>query len=802
MSIKSESIEKKKDQSESQEDEFVEDDLKADQQSIKSEDDGKPKEEEFLDDDESYEIPKKKKKKGKGKKKKEDEEDSFKEDQDEDFLESEEEKPKKKGKKKKENFLEKKRKRASASKKKKKKKAASGLLDIAAEEGDDDESEGSGEISNHQAQRLKEQYDRKHDEIKFINYVDMDDDQIQQHIKEIDERNQVSEEPFIPNSVPSDDDPKLFHVKTRLGRELDSVQKLYAKYFNKSMKKPKIFSAFCFKRDKGFIYVEAYREQDVREAVSDLSAVMKNAIKVVPPKEMAGLLKTYDNMVIPKIKENDWVRIQGGVYAGDLGQVIKIDDPINEIYVKLIPRLLSEKERDENTKMNIGEYNKRLKQRIRPKQQKFVAKNYKNCGTKQFFLLGQVITWNKDMFYDGFIIKKFKANSLIYENVDPKVDEIKAFYEGKEDQEEEEQNMEIEENNKRRRFSNKEIVRIIGENELAGLKGIVIGYRDNKVCIKFNESDDTYEMDESQLEKVLKPGDFVMVTKAEYKGMKGYIVSVEDDVEIYSDETHKNFRTLMENIILLTDFKGVMERNPDFKPGDLVKILSSQTIGYVINSNPNLLTLVDTRNQIQKVQVRDVMKIPNKIIKGVDGKRNQMSKDEKVKVFRGTYEGIKATIRNIYKKSVFLQSTEMQSNNGIFVENSDNVVVEGKDFNLADENGKLSKRNFSLDENKNLLGKIVKILRGSNYKGYQGKVLDVKEESVVLELCHKPKKLEIALDCIRNPNMYNPNDREEDVQNYAPVSQAAKTPAYYSSQRPFSNTPNRKLILINIYFSI
>ena len=88
----------------------------------------------------------------------------------------------------------------------------------------------------------------------------------------------------------------------------------------------RILSVSCFDSLKGYIYVEAFKEANVREAVSGISALRENSIKIVPLTEMTQVFN-FDQIQKVDLKPKQWVRIKTGFYEGDLAQVVHIEDP-------------------------------------------------------------------------------------------------------------------------------------------------------------------------------------------------------------------------------------------------------------------------------------------------------------------------------------------------------------------------------------------------------------------------------------------------------------------------------------------
>jgi transcription elongation factor len=104
----------------------------------------------------------------------------------------------------------------------------------------------------------------------------------------------------------------------------------------------------------------------------------------------------------------------------------------------------------------------------------------------------------------------------------------------------------------------------------------------------------------------------------------------------------------------------------------------------------------------------------------VDSHRNTLYTDNVVKVTAGKYKGRKGVIRYIYKNTLFLWDKDFYQSNGIFVENSRNVLILGDEhIKASDHGGAVASANRRFRDN--LVGKDVEIIRGE-WKGYKGRV--------------------------------------------------------------------------------
>ena len=146
--------------------------------------------------------------------------------------------------------------------------------------------------------------------------------------------------------MPTSRDPSLWMVRCKSGSENEAAVQLMRKWFESRDKGAplQIFSVVSNPTPrsllgKSYIYVEAFKEMHVKEAVKGLEALQFGQWKqdMVPTRNMPEILR----VVRPKLNIvlKGWVRLRTGVYRGDLGQVIKIYDTKNQADVRVVPRL-------------------------------------------------------------------------------------------------------------------------------------------------------------------------------------------------------------------------------------------------------------------------------------------------------------------------------------------------------------------------------------------------------------------------------------------------------------------------------
>ena len=242
--------------------------------------------------------------------------------------------------------------------------------------------------------------------------------------------------------LPSVQDPNIWGVKCRPGKEREVIFSIIKKMDElEGTKRPlPIVSAFEREAMQGYIYVEAYKQSDVLDALNGISNVYPRGPKIlVPIKEMPDLLNVIKSSeIIP----GTWVRFKRGKYQGDLAQVENVLANGLEVRIRMVPRLdygnNMDKARDDANlapgakRKRIG-FNKANTVTGRPPQRLFseieAIKNHakllnkgtaSNSGSKNFTYMGEE-------YEDGYLVKDVRLTFISTENVNPTLEEVAKF---------------------------------------------------------------------------------------------------------------------------------------------------------------------------------------------------------------------------------------------------------------------------------------------------------------------------------------------------------------------------------------
>ncbi len=326
----------------------------------------------------------------------------------------------------------------------------------------------------------------------------------------------------------------------------------------------------------------------------------------------------FDKIQKIDVKPKQWVRLKSGLYESDLAQVITIEDPINKIIVRLIPRISEDLQLKKDS---IGDYSKKIRKSVKPRQKLFNPCNFNDVSSKVHPILSETCyMWNKMAFKDGFLIKSVKAKSLITEDIIPKIEELRIFDLMKNRDENDKgadfdnliSTLQETEISKRKRFAKGDKVKII-KGSLKSITGRVDSHSDGVVNIigDIEGISDLLELPEDYVIKDFLPGDLVKVMNGPHVSKHGLIVRVDDDIaHIFSDSIMTEFKVSCHDIVSSTYQQGnETEYNPYYNLGDLVKISGTNTVAYVLDVHKYSLKLIDTRSEIKNISVREVSKV-------------------------------------------------------------------------------------------------------------------------------------------------------------------------------------------------
>ncbi|KAL9032187.1 MAG: hypothetical protein Q9214_008079, partial [Letrouitia sp. 1 TL-2023] len=198
----------------------------------------------------------------------------------------------------------------------------------------------------------------------------------------------------------------------------------------------------------GYVYVEARRQADVTIALDGISNVYPRGDKVilVPIKEMPDLLRVNKT---EQLRPGGYVRIKRGKYVGDLAQIDDVEPNGLDVTLRIVPRLDYGLNDDLNAPMIDGGIKGELQKRkrhaaygstnpaLRPPQRLFSDSDAKKRHSKHLQPLSTFdkTQWNymNDTYVNGYLIKDFKIQALITENINPTLEEVTKFTAGADD---------------------------------------------------------------------------------------------------------------------------------------------------------------------------------------------------------------------------------------------------------------------------------------------------------------------------------------------------------------------------------
>jgi transcription elongation factor SPT5 len=141
--------------------------------------------------------------------------------------------------------------------------------------------------------------------------------------------------------LPSVDDPSIWAIKCKVGKERDIVLAILKKTWVTKNHGPPVEITSAFERESlgGYVYVEARKAAHVAAAVKDIPNVYATKLILVPIQEMPDLLRVKQQTL--ELLPGSYVRIKtkSSKYAGDLAQVDNVDEDGTHARLRLVPRI-------------------------------------------------------------------------------------------------------------------------------------------------------------------------------------------------------------------------------------------------------------------------------------------------------------------------------------------------------------------------------------------------------------------------------------------------------------------------------
>jgi transcription elongation factor SPT5 len=579
--------------------------------------------------------------------------------------------------------------------------------------------------------------------------------------------------------LPSVDDPSIWAVKCKEGKEREAVFSIMKRIEERLGTKDELAISCAFERGgtqstmKGFIYVEAQRQADILVALDGLMNVYpRTKMMLVEIKEMPDLLRVTKT---PSLEPGAYVRLKRPTkYAGDLAQVIDVTDTGLEVRVRYVPRLDYGLHDDANAPTDaFGAKRKRAAQGPRPPQRLFSEVEAKKRHAKYLQGRPDTKTWNYmgDDYINGYCEKEVKIQTLITKDVNPTLEEVTRFASGAEDGTE---NLDLnalaaslKASTANASYLPGDIIEVY-EGEQKGVVGKAVSVQGDIVTMAVSEGalkGQTIEVPVKGLRKRFKEGDHVKVIGgSRFRDEVGMVVKIADDrVTLLSDQGNTEITVFSKDLREASDSGGGGSLG-QYELWDLIQ-LDPSTVACVVKVDRESLVVLD-----QNSQTRTVMpsQISNKLEKrkhavATDRNGSEVRVDDVVKEFGG--EGRSGKIIHIHRAYLFLRNSSQSENAGIFVARTTGVAtVSAKggrvaasstlpDLNSMNPAMKLNPRGtgdmappktFGRDRS---IGQTVTIRRGP-YKGLLGIVKETTDTNARVELHTKNKTVNVPKDAL------------------------------------------------------
>ncbi|KAJ1652847.1 transcription elongation factor spt5 [Dispira simplex] len=493
----------------------------------------------------------------------------------------------------------------------------------------------------------------------------------------------VPEGDYVPQKflMPGVQDPNLWMIKCAPGKEKDIVLQMMRRYFDReySDRPLEIMSVFCRDSLKGYIYVEARKKAHVQAAVDRVTGVFASKLTLVPIEEMVDVvrIRRTESHIQPK----SWVRVKRGKYAGDLAQVLEVEDSQDVVKIRLVPRLEVSGYRD-NMDDNLAKKRKKgvpynSASEPRPPQRLFNPKDSSRLDLNKpiMFRGSNSYMYGNDLFRDGFLEKTVKSTSLFTEHINPTLDEVAKFSMGDGTDEENAQSLSAlagsaaVQSAKAITLRPGDQVEVI-EGDMIHVHGVVISVDGDVVQVHPEVSGlpDSLRFSTSQLRKRYKEGDHVKVAGGHHGGETGMIISVTDNVvTLLSDLAMKEIIVFSKDLREVADSSAPINSHTvsgRFELYDFVTVDESPAV--IIKIEGRNFQILDQHNSTRLVQ--DGQITPRKSHRNAaatDSQRNIIRVGDQVRSILG--DGKSGTVLHINRFCCFVRSRDQTENAGVFV---------------------------------------------------------------------------------------------------------------------------------------
>ncbi|KAF2021777.1 transcription elongation factor Spt5 [Aaosphaeria arxii CBS 175.79] len=670
--------------------------------------------------------------------------------------------------------------------KRRKKARRNVFLDVEAEVDDeeDEEEEGDDEVVDevHPDDLLEQTAadldDRRHRELDLKRQANdqQDAEQIAKQFEEKFRRRQMQAASrgaagAVPLSLPTVNDPSIWAIKVRPGKEREIVMALTKKIDDYARAGRQIGVYSAFERGgtmTGYMYLEADAKQDMLSLIDGVQNIFMSQPQIaIEVKERPDLLRKRKRT---PLEEGKFVRmVRPPLYRGDLAKVVEVHSNGLDCTVQLVPRLDYGLGEDANAADGAKRKRPMFGRTVeRPPQKLFNDVEARKRHMKHLSVQGSAgsrhFTYKGEDYQGGFLIKDVKVNFVSAENVNPKMEEMQFFAVTGADGTETLDLVAVQAAQKAAQsgssFISGDNVEIY-DGEQKGIRGTTVSVTGDIVTLKVLEGDlkgRSIEAPVKTLRKLFRDGDHVKVIGgSKYIDEVGMVTKIRDDkVTLLCDSTQTEITVFSKDLKRAAD-SATLGTDSNFELYDLVQI-DAATVGCVIKVDREILRVLDQNANVRNILHTQVSTIVGRNRNAVATDRDgaEIRNDDTVKEHGG--EGRQGKVIYIHRGLLFVQNREILENGGLFVVRGQNVTTMAAKSGRAQASGPdLSKLNpgmqpqgpnagampppRSMGRDK-MIGKTIVIRKGP-YKGLLGIVKDTNGSDARIELHTKNKQITI-----------------------------------------------------------
>uniref|UniRef100_A0A0N4ZEX3 DRB sensitivity-inducing factor large subunit n=1 Tax=Parastrongyloides trichosuri TaxID=131310 RepID=A0A0N4ZEX3_PARTI len=586
-------------------------------------------------------------------------------------------------------------------------------------------------------------------------------------------------EEIDPTILRPGDGGKLWIIKTKIGEAKNVARLLQNKLSSLKRDNPNIniTSVISKTTENSYVYVHSGSSIAVENFIKGTRGILNQKLKAVRDEDFVDTIREKKERI--NLKVGAFIRFKRTKYAGDLAQIIQIDEEDELVLLKVVPRIDYNKVRGqlrlEMTERDLLAEKKRKHKRI--PRALFDPMRVKKKGG-DFVLNKGIYIFEKDDYANGFLFKWFKTSLIETEGVMPTSEELKAFDNsilGGDDMYSSLSSVA----NVNVKLEVGEKVQLL-EEQYDKLMGDVFEVKGDNVVVKIsNQGDERFiKVSLSNVGKYFNIGDHIKVTNGKNASDTGIVVKCDGGVVFYiSDLTKDENKVAANNCVLSLEVTAGVDSCGKYSYLDFVKLDESE-VGVIVKIVNNTITIL---NQYNNIITRSPNQIREKILsrngRCFDMGQNELVAGSQVIIQKGNYASKSisdkksvATVKFVCRGFLFVQDSTRKENGGYFVVKQRDVMLYGKDEDCRVgrkniphanklENGifpslssnTLSNNNFGINRNsissikndaKSLVGKMIKISQGP-YKGYVGMAKSISDNVVRIELTTNCKTISV-----------------------------------------------------------